>query len=119
MDVCEVTCIDEARVLKAREAMPPEGTIGALAETFRVLADPGRIRLLQALTVTELCVCDLGVLLGASSSAVSHQLRLLRAARVVRCRKEGKMVYYSLDDGHIRSLLAEGLRHVDQRQSER
>ncbi len=114
MDVCQVTCVDAGRVRRARASMPPEGAIGDLAETFRVLADPGRIRLLQALAVTELCVCDLATLLGASSSAVSHQLRLLRAARLVRYRKEGKMTYYALDDDHIRALLAEGLRHVEE-----
>ena len=113
-DVCEVTIIDPARIEKARTALPPEADLHLLAETFRVLGDPTRIRILSALAATELCVCDLAALAEVSASGVSHQLRLLRAARLVRYRKEGKMVYYSLDDGHIRALLLEGLRHVEE-----
>ena len=83
-----------------------------MAETFRNLGDPTRVKILQALTVEELCVCDLAKLLGVSESATSHQLRVLRSQRLVRFRKEGKMAYYSLDDEHIVTLMKEALRHV-------
>ncbi|WP_281876291.1 ArsR/SmtB family transcription factor [Geobacter hydrogenophilus] len=82
------------------------------AETFRVLGDPTRVRILQALCLEELCVCDIACLLGATKSAVSHQLRLLRSLRVVKFRKVGRVVYYSLDDSHVRNLLREGLNHI-------
>jgi len=111
-DVCEVHYVDEEHVEKARKALSPQREIVALAETFRNLGDPTRVKILQALTVEELCVCDLAKLLGVSESATSHQLRVLRSHRIVRFRKEGKMAYYSLDDEHIDTLMREALRHV-------
>lgn len=113
-DTCHETLIDEARVSRARKALPDDGTTEALSEIFKALGDPTRIRLLSALATCELCVCDLAALTGVSSSAISHQLRLLRAARLVRYRREGKMAYYSLDDDHVRSLIDEGLKHVNE-----
>jgi DNA-binding transcriptional ArsR family regulator len=94
--------------------MKSEAVYAALAQTFALLGDPTRTRLLDALSRRELCVCDLANLLGMSLSAISHQLRLLRTARVVKARREGRMIYYSLDDHHITNLLAEGLRHVEE-----
>ena len=85
-----------------------------LAETFRVLGDPTRVRLLDALAAEELCVCDLATLAGGSVSAVSHQLRSLRVLRLVRARRDGRMVFYSLDDSHIVTLLKQGRRHVEE-----
>ena len=111
-DVCEVYYVDEEHVEKARKALSPQREIVALAETFRNLGDPTRVKILQALAVEELCVCDLAKLLGVSESATSHQLRVLRSHRIVRFRKEGKMAYYSLDDEHIDTLMREALRHV-------
>ncbi len=111
-DVCEVYYVDEEHVEKARKALSPDREIVALAETFRNLGDPTRVKILQALTVEELCVCDLAKLLGVSDSATSHQLRVLRSQKLVRFRKEGKMAYYSLDDEHIDTLMREALRHV-------
>jgi len=111
-DVCEVYYVDEEHVENARKALSPEREIVALAETFRNLGDPTRVKILQALTVEELCVCDLAKLLGVSESATSHQLRVLRSQRLVRFRKEGKMAYYSLDDEHVVSLMKEAMRHV-------
>jgi ArsR family transcriptional regulator, lead/cadmium/zinc/bismuth-responsive transcriptional repressor len=84
----------------------------ALAETFRVLGDPTRIRLIAAMAVTERCVGDLAATVGMSESAVSHQLRMLRAARLVRTRRAGRHVFYTLDDGHILALFQQGLSHV-------
>ena len=84
----------------------------ALAETFRVLGDPTRIRLIGAMATTERCVGDLAALVGMSESAVSHQLRMLRAARLVRTRRAGRQVFYTLDDAHILALYQQGLSHV-------
>ena len=87
-------------------------TAQALAETFRVLGDPTRIRLIGAMATTERCVGDLAALVGMSESAVSHQLRMLRAARLVRTRRAGRQVFYTLDDAHILALYQQGLSHV-------
>jgi len=111
-DVCEIYYVNEEHVGRARQALSPEKEIVSLAETFRTLGDPTRVKILQALTVEELCVCDLAKLLGVSESATSHQLRVLRSQKLVRYRKEGKMAYYSLDDKHIDNLLREALRHI-------
>lgn len=89
-------------------------TLAALAETFKVLGDPTRVRIAWALSREELCVCDLAALLGMSQSAVSHSLRALRDLRLVRHRKEGRIAYYALDDEHIASLLHQGLQHVEE-----
>lgn len=102
---CEITLVDTAKVLRAREGVPSEGALLKQAERFKLLGEPTRLRLLHALAAEELCVCDLAALLEASPSAVSHQLRLLRAARLVRYRKAGKMVYYTLDEPIVRVLL--------------
>lgn len=88
--------------------------VATLAETFRVLGDPTRLRIAFALSREELCVCDLATVIGASQSVVSHSLRSLRQMRLVRYRKAGKIAYYTLDDAHIASLLAEGFRHVEE-----
>jgi DNA-binding transcriptional ArsR family regulator len=90
----------------------PGDTVTALADTFRALGDPTRVRILDVLSHGELCVCDLAAVLSLSQSAVSHQLRLLRALRLVRARREGRMVFYALDDLHVVDLLGQGLRHV-------
>ena len=112
-DTCQVRSVNQERVARTRARMRDEETIVALAETFKVLSEPSRVRILLALADEELCVCDIAAALDMTSSAVSHQLRILRTARLVRARKEGKMVYYSLDDEHVRGLFAEGIRHVE------
>ncbi len=91
------------------------GDAGALAEIFRVLGDPTRVRLLDILHFGEHCVCALADLLGASESAVSHQLRVLRALRLVKARRAGRLMYYALDDDHIHQLFVVGLEHVRER----
>jgi DNA-binding transcriptional ArsR family regulator len=111
---CETEFVDEVRVRRVQRRMKSEKAVGLLAETFRVLGDPTRIRIAHALSQEELCVCDLANLLGASQSAVSHSLRALRQMKLVRHRKEGKIVYYALDDEHIRELLGVGFDHVDE-----
>ena len=107
----------QASVLRRRvprTTVPPLSaeTAQALAETFRVLGDPTRIRLIAAMALAERCVSDLASLVGMSESAVSHQLRMLRAARLVRTRRAGRQVFYTLDDGHILALFEQGLSHV-------
>jgi DNA-binding transcriptional ArsR family regulator len=97
-----------------RGALIPAPQVAALAETFRALGDPTRVRVLDALSRAELCVCHLAELLGLSESATSHQLRLLRSLRLVRTRRAGRMVFYTLDDQHITRLFAQGLEHVEE-----
>lgn len=111
---CDVFFVDRAKVEALRPRLIAAGSVAALAETFKVLGDPTRVRILDALSKQELCVCDLAGLLGLTDSAVSHQLRLLRGMRLVKARRDGRMVYYTLDDQHIVSLFAEGLRHVEE-----
>ena len=89
-------------------------TVEALAETFRVLGDPSRLRIVDALSGGELCVCDIAAVAGISESAVSHQLRLLRGMRLVRPRRAGRQVFYALDDQHIVELLRQALSHVEE-----
>ena len=92
----------------------PARTIAALADTFRVLGDPTRVRILDALSTGELCVCDIATLVELSESAVSHQLRLLRGMRLVRARRAGRLVFYALDDQHIIELFQQALTHVEE-----
>jgi DNA-binding transcriptional ArsR family regulator len=113
-DVCEVEFVDERKVRRVQRAMKPMEVVTALAEMFKILGDPTRMRIAFALSREELCVCDLANLLGVSQSAVSHSLRSLRQMRLVRFRKEGKTVYYCLDDDHIAHLIDDGLRHVEE-----
>ena len=113
-DVCEAIYVNRKKVLSVKGKMKSETTIQHLSETFKVLGDPTRVKIIFALSQEELCVCDIANLLGTTNSAVSHQLRVLRNMRLVRYRKDGKMAFYSLDDDHIRNLFDEGLRHVDE-----
>jgi len=98
---------------RRRLLMSPHA-VEALAETFRVLGDPTRVRILDALSGGELCVCDIASIAGISESAVSHQLRLLRGMRLVRPRRSGRLVFYALDDQHIIELLKQALTHVEE-----
>jgi len=111
-DICEVRTIDKKKVQSIGQSMLTDNEAHRLSETFSVLADPTRTKMIFALSKEELCVCDIAAILGMSVSAVSHQLRILRNMRLVKFRKEAKMVYYSLDDDHIERLFNEGLKHV-------
>jgi DNA-binding transcriptional ArsR family regulator len=111
-EVCEEALHDEARAEEARQALVAPSTAEGLAQVFRALADPTRVRIVSALARAELCVGDLAAVLGMSVSAVSHQLRLLRELRVVRKRRDGKHIYYALDDEHVGDLFERGLEHV-------
>ena len=110
--ICEIEYIDEAKVAAVRGRLLPGDATARLAGMFKVLGDGTRVRIIHALSLEELCVCDIASLLGTTKSAVSHQLRILRNMRVVRYRKAGKIVYYSLEDTHIGNLFGAGLKHV-------
>jgi ArsR family transcriptional regulator, lead/cadmium/zinc/bismuth-responsive transcriptional repressor len=112
---CDVDLVDQARVKKVRSSMSDSDTLGRLAEFFKAIADPGRIKIIYALFAAELCVCDLSAAVGMSPSAVSHQLKSLRMLKLVKHRREGQMVYYSLDDKHVVTILAQGLEHIRER----
>jgi DNA-binding transcriptional ArsR family regulator len=109
---CDVFQAHDDIVAELRARLIPARLVAALAETFKVLGDPTRVRILNALSATELCVCDIATLLNLGESAVSHQLRILRSLRLVRARRDGRKVFYALDDEHITRLLAQGLDHV-------
>lgn len=109
-ECCQETHHHHLEYLKNR--MPTQQEMDDAAELFKVFGDPTRLKLLAALLAQEMCVCDLSDLLGISQSAVSHQLRLLRTSRLVKNRREGKSVYYSLDDDHVATILAQGMEHV-------
>jgi len=109
---CAETIIDRDKVTQAQQVLLDSPTAAHLADTFKALADPTRVRIISILAQTELCVCDLAATLNMTQSAVSHQLRLLRQMRLVKYRKAGRMAYYSLDDDHIRDLFQRGLEHI-------
>jgi DNA-binding transcriptional ArsR family regulator len=109
---CDAPHLDPNAAETRRSRLIGADHVQALADTFRILGDPTRVRILDVLAAGELCVCDLAGLVGASESAVSHQLRLMRGMRLVRPRRAGRQVYYSIDDQHILSLFQQGLRHV-------
>lgn len=115
---CEALHPQGEAIALVRQALVDQETAGAIAETFKVLGDPTRVRILDALGRAELCVCDLATLLGSSESAVSHQLRLLRTLRLVRSRRSGRLVFYALDDQHITDLMRQTLLHVREPQTE-
>lgn len=108
---CNEHAIHAEQVELARRSLLDDDTSFGLARFFQALADPTRLRLISALNTTDLCVCDLAAALGLSQSAISHQLRSLRDLRLVKSRKVGRQVYYSLDDEHIRALFSLGLSH--------
>ncbi len=111
-DRCCSAAIDPERVQRSRSAILAETVVGDIAVTFKVLSHPTRVRIIQALSAGELCVCELSEVLGLSVSATSHQLNLLRSLRLVRARSEGKLVHYTLSDPFVVALLADCTRHV-------
>ena len=107
--------MDRHKATASRSTPLTNGTAESLAETFKAFGDVTRVRILDAISRRELCVCDIASLIGSSESAVSHQLRLLRGMRLVRTRRAGRQVFYTLDDQHIVQLFAQGLEHVQER----
>lgn len=120
LDGCEVRLVDADRVAAARSRLPSPAETDQLAEWFKVMGDPTRTRVLYALLEAgELCVCDLSAAIDVAESTVSHSLRWLRTAGIVRVRRSGRMMYYSLDDEHVRMLLDLGREHLRHRPSRR
>lgn len=114
-DVCETHCVHPEAVARARAAAPDEAAVSGASAILKAVSDPTRLRLLSALSTAELCVCDLALVAGISESATSHQLRLLRAHRLVSFRKQGRVAYYRLLDDHVRELLGSALAHAGER----
>ncbi|MCX6647297.1 MAG: metalloregulator ArsR/SmtB family transcription factor [bacterium] len=111
-DLCDIICVNKKNVDKVINKLEDDESLQTLSELFTALADPTRVKILRALSFSELCVCDIAAIVNISQSAVSHQLRYLRMSRLVRFRKDGKMAYYSLDDDHVRKLIDQGLEHA-------
>ena len=111
-DRCEVLEVHQEAVKKLEEELPPQELLYDLAELFKVFGDSTRIKILYALFEAELCVCDIAQALGMTQTAVSHQLRVLKANKLVKFRKEGKNVFYSLDDDHVRRIIDQGMEHL-------
>lgn len=112
LDFCDCNAIHQDAVDVVKANMPDEEDIFEVADLFKAFGDSTRARIICALSITELCVCDLSALLNMSQSAVSHQLRTLKQARIVRNRRNGKSVYYSLDDEHIKALFRMAIEHI-------
>ncbi len=102
------------RLNELRGHLPPEEELYDLAELFKLFGDSTRVQILYALSESELCVCDLASLIGVSQSAVSHQLRILKSGKLVKFRRDGKTVFYSLDDDHVARILNQGMEHLEE-----
>ncbi len=111
-DSCEELKIDPERINRVRACMIEDEDAMLLSEVFKVLGDQTRLKIIFALSCCEMCVCDIAETINMTQSAVSHQLRLMRNMKLVKYRKEGKSVYYSLDDDHILQLFNQGMEHV-------
>ena len=111
---CEFMSVHADTVDRITSTMPDEDTLIDLSELFKVFGDSTRIKILTALSHGELCVCDLSKLVGMTSSAVSHQLKILRSAKLVSCRRDGKTVFYALADDHVTTIIRQGLEHVNE-----
>lgn len=114
IDRCDCNIIHEDVVRAVKQKMPSEENLYDLAELYKVFGDTTRIKILWALVESEMCVCDIAVLLNMTQSAISHQLRVLKQARLVKNRKDGKVVYYSLDDAHVKQIFDQGLIHINE-----
>ena len=112
--VCQQEHRHPEHIEAVRRLMPDDDSLYNLSEVFRVFGDSTRIRILYALFESELCVCDLATLLGLTQSAVSHQLRILKDAKLVKFRREGKSIFYTLDDDHVRAILSLGMEHLSE-----
>lgn len=111
---CDCQMIHEDRVLAVQEKMPQDEILYDLAELFKIFGDTTRIKILYVLLESEMCVCDIAYVLNMKQSAISHQLRVLKQARLIRFRKEGKVVFYALDDEHVKQIFDQGLVHIQE-----
>ena len=114
VECCEFMHAHDEIVERVRKEMPGEDTLYDLTELFRIFGDSTRIRILYVLFEAEMCVCDIAALLGMTQSAISHQLRALKNARLVTSRRDGKTVFYSLADDHVKTIIDQGLEHVSE-----
>lgn len=114
VECCDFLHAHEELVERVRQELPGEDTLYDLAELFRIFGDSTRIRILYVLFEAEMCVCDIAALLGMTQSAISHQLRALKTARLVKARREGKTVFYSLADDHVKTIIDQGVEHVSE-----
>ena len=114
IDCCETTEVHVDRLQMVKEQMPEEDVLYDLAELFKVFGDSTRIRILFVLFETEVCVCDLAEVLNMTQSAISHQLRILKQNKLVKSRREGKSIFYSLADEHVKTIIAQGMEHVEE-----
>jgi len=112
VECCDVTCIHEEKVEEILKVMPEEEKIKELAEFYKVFGDATRVKILYVLLESEMCVCDLAAILKMTQSAISHQLRVLKQMKLVKNRRDGKTVYYSLADGHIQNIISQGMEHI-------
>lgn len=112
IEQCEYIHVHEDIVHQVNEQMPREETLYDLAELFKIFGDSTRIKILYVLFESEMCVCDIAQLLNMTQSAISHQLRLLKQSKLVKNRRDGKTVFYSLADGHVRTIINQGMEHV-------
>ena len=112
VECCEFIHAHDEIVEKVRREMPSEDTLYDLTELFRIFGDSTRVRILYVLFEAEMCVCDIAALLGMTQSAISHQLRALKNARLVTSRREGKTVFYSLADDHVKTIINQGMEHI-------
>lgn len=113
-DICEINTIHQDIVNNVKNVMPQDDLIYDLAEFYKVFADSTRMKIIYALMENELCVCDIAAIVGTTQSAISHQLRILKQAKLVRYKKDGKVVYYSLDDEHIAEIVKKGREHIEE-----
>ena len=114
MECCDCTQVHDDIVSEVTSQLPDDEILYDLAELFKVFGDSTRIKILYALSERELCVCDISELLGVSQTAISHQLRVLKGAKLVKYRREGKNVFYAIDDDHVRSIINQGMEHVEE-----
>ncbi len=114
VEVCDIHEIHEDLIEKVRRDMPEETVLYDLAELFKIFSDSTRIRILFVLFESEVCVCDLADMLNMTQSAVSHQLRILKQSKLVKNRRDGKSIFYSLADDHVRTIIAQGLDHIQE-----
>jgi DNA-binding transcriptional ArsR family regulator len=112
MDICADKCINEKKVKQTVKTIPLPEDIRRMADIFKALSDPSRLKIVLALLTQEHCVCDIAVICNQTDSAISHQLRILRTLKIVKNRREGKVIYYSIDDDHVVSLINMSLNHV-------
>ncbi len=110
--ICEFMHAHEHEIERVRALMPPEETLYDLSELYKVFGDSTRIKILYVLFEAEMCVCDIAALLGMTVSAISHQLRVLKNARLVKYRREGKAIFYALADEHVRTIVGQGMDHI-------